>query len=77
MAEDFFNAQQTFSAITGRKVVSVKANGGSVVLECRHGTSPVVWITMKTYTVDTVEVLDFMDGRVYRFTPAGGATYAL
>lgn len=72
--ESVYTAQQVFSTISGKRVVSVKANGGSVVVACKHGAD---WITFKTFTADGAEVVDFVDGRDYRFTPAGGATYAL
>lgn len=72
--ETLYTTTQVFSTISGKRVLSVKSNGGSVVVACKHGAD---WITMKTYTVDTVEVIDFVDSRDYRFTVAGGATYAL
>lgn len=71
---DLYTATRTFDAISGPRVLSVKANSGSVLVECQHGSE---WVTMKTYSADTVEVIDFGNSRTYRFSVTGAATYAL
>lgn len=72
--ESVYAAETVFTTISGKRVVSVKANGGSVVVACKHDAD---WVTFKTFTADGAEVVDFVNNRHYRFTPAGGATYAL
>lgn len=67
--------QQTFNNLAGDKVVSIKANGGTVALAISHGDGD--WVTIKTYDADTAETVTFTAGRGYRFTPSGGATYDL
>lgn len=72
--ETVYSATKTFDSIGGQRVLSVDANGGTVTVEAAHGAE---WIAMKVYSADAVEVIDFGYNRSYRFTPAGGATYAL
>lgn len=72
--ESVYTVETVFSTVSGRRVVSVKANGGSVVVACKHGAD---WVPFKTFTSDGAEVVDFLNSRHYRFTPSGGATYAL
>lgn len=71
---DLYAVQQVFPKINGTRVVSVVTNGGSVVVECEHGAA---WVPFKTFSADGAEIADFAGGRTYRFTPSGGATYAL
>ena len=75
MAETVYTTSRAFSTIHGERVVSVDAGSGQVVVECEHG--PGNWITMKTYSADAVELVNFGFGRSYRFTVSGGATYAI
>ena len=53
------------------RVLTVKANGGTVQVQVEAGAS---WITADTYTADTaVEV--FFGGALVRVVPSGGAEY--
>ena len=53
------------------RVLTVKANGGTVQVQAQAGAS---WITADTYTADTaVEV--FFGGALVRVVPSGGAEY--
>lgn len=69
-----YTTTRSFDSIQGERVLSVDVGAGSVVVACEHGTDN--WIDMKTYDADTVEIINFGYGRVYRFTVSGGATYA-
>jgi hypothetical protein len=71
---DVYAVTRTFDRVSGERVLSVKVNGGTLVVDCAHGAE---WVTFRTFTEDTAEVVNFSNSRVYRFTPAGGATYAL
>ena len=53
------------------RVLTVKANGGSVVVQAQAGAS---WITTDTYTTDAaVEV--FFGRSLVRVVPSGGAEF--
>lgn len=73
--ETVYTATKTFGSITGERVVSVDANGGSVAIQVQHGTNN--WITVETIATDSAKVLNFGANRVYRFVVTGSATYAI
>lgn len=75
MAETVYTTTQTFENITGERVLSIDANGGTVTVEKQHG--PGNWIPAEVFNADTVEVMEFGVSSVFRFTPTGGATYAI
>ena len=74
MPETVYTTQRIFDTISGERILSVQVNGGSLTVECQHGDG--TWVEAKSYTDDAVESMEFMN-RTFRFTPAGGATYAL
>ena len=75
MAETVYSATKVFNSLHGEWVLSVDAGTGSVAVECQHGTDN--WVTMETFSADTVQTIEFGRGRIYRFTVTGDATYAL
>lgn len=67
-------SQQTTHKFIGERVMgSVKANGGSMLVEVEHGEGSGVWIQADNFTADYAGMLDFGYASV-RFTPTGGAT---
>lgn len=69
-------ATRIFDSLAGERLLSVDAGTGTVLVEFEHGTNN--WIVLKTYTADTVELLNFGTfGRRVRLTITGNATYAI
>ena len=66
-----FTTQQTRITNAGELTVSVKANGGSLLIEAKIADE---WAAPRTISEDDVVICG---GRnvTYRFTPAGGAAY--
>lgn len=73
--ETVYSATKVFDSITGERVISVDANGGSVVIQVQHGTDN--WITVETIATDSAKVLNFGTNRIYKFVVNGSATYAI
>jgi hypothetical protein len=69
-----FSTTQTFTNIVGKRLVSIDANGGSVVIAVEH--TPGTWVDNETLTEDDVVEVDFDVRMPVRFTPSGGATYS-
>lgn len=75
MTETVYSTTETFGNISGDRMVSVDANGGSLVIDVEHGSGN--WVTVQTFSDDGAKVMYFGYGRTFRFTVSGGATYAL
>lgn len=73
--ETVYSATKVFDSITGERVISVDANGGSVVIQVQHGTNN--WITVETISTGSAKVLNFGTNRIYKFVVNGSATYAI
>ena len=71
-----FSTQKTFDGEKAVRLMTVKANGGTVLVEALHSANPEVWVTAATITEDGVYEVNF-DILQARFTPSGGATYGL
>jgi hypothetical protein len=57
----------------GRKLLVVKANGGSVAVQKQVGTD---WVTTDMFTTDGGYVLDLFNTAT-RFVPANGAVFEI
>lgn len=55
-----------------RRILSVMANGGQVLIQVEH--APGVWVTSDTITEDGASEIFFGEARV-RIVPSGGATW--
>lgn len=71
-----FNATKVFDPVRAQPtlILTVKANGGSVLLEIQH--SPGVFVTAELFTADTAKAI-YLGGATFRLTPTGGAEYNL
>jgi hypothetical protein len=56
------------------RVLSVKANGGTVLVQVEHDSG--VWVTSDTISADYAGELTFGYAKV-RIVPVGGATFAV
>lgn len=72
-----FSTAQSFDGEpdTSRNM-TVKVNGGSILVEVLHDASTGAWVTSDTITLDGVYSVDF-DVLKLRLTPEGGATFSL
>ena len=57
----------------GRKLLVVKANGGSVAVQKQVGTD---WVTTDTFSADGGYALDLFNSAT-RFVPTGGAAFEI
>jgi len=55
----------------GNRVLIVKANGGTVTVECKAGDA---WVLTDTYSTDTAVEM-FFGSALFRIVPVGGAEY--
>lgn len=73
--ETVYSATKIFDNISGLRVISIDANGGSVAINVQHGVGN--WIVVDTFSTDIAKVLDFGYNRTYQFVVTGAATFAL
>lgn len=64
-------AQQFQFSDNASHVIVVKANGGSVSVECKAGAA---WVVTDTFAVDTATEM-FFGSALFRVTPTGGAEF--
>jgi len=71
-----FSTAQVFDGEATTRLMTVKVNGGSLLVEAKHSVGPDVWITADTIIEDGVFVVNF-DVLGVRLTPTGGATFGM
>ncbi len=68
-----YNTAQNFQFLDrGARVLVVRANGGTVSVQCHAGGSN--WVTSDTYDADIATEM-FFGLALFRIVPAGGAEY--
>jgi hypothetical protein len=65
--------EKTYAEGEERRLLIVRANGGSLAVEKRVGDN---WIVADTFAADGAHLMNFGLGPV-RFTPTGGAEYSI
>jgi hypothetical protein len=65
--------EKTYAEGEERRLLIVRANGGSLAVEKRVGDN---WVVADTFAADGAHLMNFGLGPV-RFTPTGGAEYSI
>ena len=69
-----YNTQKTFAMASQRRCLTLRANGGSILIEVEHAEG--VWLQAGTFDANGVYEIYFGAATI-RITPQGGADYML
>lgn len=71
-----YTDQQTLDKKFAGRMLTVQANSGELVIEALH-EAPDTWVTVQTINEDFAGEIIGLGRVTLRFTPSGGATYAV